>query len=418
MKLDIDFVRQQFPAYNGETKIDGHFLDAAAGSYPCQQTIDALTNFYLYNKIQPGNPYPESQRAMAQMTSSRERWAQALNVEPHELDFGPSTTQNLYVLANAFREWLHPGDEVVVTNQDHESNNGAIRRAVNAAGATLIEWQVDIESGLLHTEQLVAIVSNKTRLICFPHSSNLAGTRNDVEGVVEIAKTVNAFTLCDGVSYAPHELPDVDAMGVDIYLFSLYKVYSVHQGLLVIREPLLEVLPAQGHFFKTAVTVGEKMIPAGPDHAQVVAAGAVLDYVSLLAEHHGFSNANLHEGANILAAQTRFVSELWHNHEQAFFAPLLDYLNSRQNIRYLGGRAADSDRCPLVTFSVADKDPVELTQALCERKILCCTSHCYAPRLLEAVGMDAEKGGVRFSMAHFNDIDDVNAAIAALDELV
>lgn len=416
MKLDVDFVRQHFPAFNGDTKIDGHFLDAAAGSYPCQQTIDALTGFYLYNKVQPGNPYPESQRAMTQMVSSRERWAQALNVQPHELDFGPSTTQNLYVLASAFRDLLVPGDEVVVTNQDHESNNGAMRRAVKDAGATLVEWQVDTESGLLDPEQLALIVSNKTKLICFPHSSNLAGTRNDVERVVEIAKTIDAFTLCDGVSYAPHEIPDVDLMGVDIYLFSLYKVYSVHQGLLVIRERLLAQLPKQGHFFKSALTVGEKMIPAGPDHAQVAAAGGVLDYIMSLALHHGFEPAS--SGQEDLAGASRFVSELWHVHERAILAPLLDYLNTRQSVRYLGARTANNDRCPLVTFSAVDRDPAELTKALCERKILCCTSHCYAPRLLEAVGMDAQKGGVRFSMAHFNNADDVSATIAALDELL
>jgi len=416
MKVDVNFVRQHFPAFNGDTKIDGHFLDAAAGSYPCQQTIDALTSFYLCNKVQPGNPYPKSQQAMIQMVSSRERWAQALNVLPHELDFGPSTTQNLYVLAGAFRELLLPGDEVVVTNQDHESNNGAMRRAVKDAGATLVEWQVDTESGLLDPDQLALIVSNKTKLICFPHSSNLTGTRNDVERVVEIAKTIDAFTLCDGVSYAPHEIPDVDLMGVDIYLFSLYKVYSVHQGLLVIRERLLAQLPGQGHFFKSALTVGEKMIPAGPDHAQVAAAGGVLDYISSLASHHGFKSVG--GAAEDLAGACRFVSELWHEHEQAMFAPLLDYLNTRQNVRYLGGRAATEGRCPLVTLSVVDRDPAALTEALCERKILCCASHCYAPRLLEAVGMDAHRGGVRFSMAHFNNDDDVSATITALDELL
>ena len=112
------------------------------------------------------------------------------------------------------------------------------------------------------------------------------------------------------------------------------------------------------------------------------------------------------------------MSELWHVHERTILAPLLDYLNTRQSVRYLGARTASSDRCPLVTFSAVDRDPAELAKALCERKILCCTSHCYAPRLLEAVGMDAQKGGVRLSMAHFNNADDVSATIAALDELL
>ncbi len=152
--LDVQFVRQHFPAFNGETRVQGHFFESAGGSFPCQETIEALNSFYRHNKIQPGYGFPLSQDGMDKMLLSKQRWAEALGVKANEVGFGPSTSQNTYVLANAFRELLKPGDEVIVTNQDHESNTGAIRRAVETAGATLKEWQVDPQSGLLSIADL------------------------------------------------------------------------------------------------------------------------------------------------------------------------------------------------------------------------------------------------------------------------
>jgi len=409
MKLDVDFVRQHFPAYSQPYHVPGHAFDAAAGSFPCQQTIDALTGFYQVCKVQPGNPYPVSEMGQARMLSSKQRWAQALNVAPHEVGFGPSTTQNIYVLASAFREWLKPGDEVIVTNQDHESNTGAMRRAVVAAGATLVEWQVDASTGLLDTGALANLFSSHTRLICVPHSSNITGTRNDIPLVVKMAKAHGAYTLVDGVSYAPHDIPDVDALGADIYLFSLYKVFSVHLGLMVIREPLLRLLPKQGHFFKESVDVAERMVPAGPDHAQVGAAGAVLDYVQVLAGHHGLPTE--------LAAACRGVSQLWHDHEVELIKPLFDFVAGRQNIRLLGALHVDADRCPLLALDVQGLEPGVLAQQLCEAEILCSSGHFYAPRLLEAVGIDPSKGALRISMAHYNNADDITALMTSLDKL-
>ena len=112
--LDIQFVRQHFPAFYGETRVQGHFFESAGGSFPCQETIEALNSFYGHNKIQPGYGFPLSQDGMDKMLLSKQRWAEALGVKVNEVGFGPSTSQNTYVLANAFRELLKPGDEVVL----------------------------------------------------------------------------------------------------------------------------------------------------------------------------------------------------------------------------------------------------------------------------------------------------------------
>ena len=117
--LDVEFVRAQFPAF-GEPSLQGQaFFENAGGSYTCAPVIDRLTRFYRERKVQPYAPYETSRLAGAEMDEARSRLSAMLGVDEDELSFGPSTTQNTYVLAQAFRQWMEPGDAIIVTDQDH-----------------------------------------------------------------------------------------------------------------------------------------------------------------------------------------------------------------------------------------------------------------------------------------------------------
>ncbi|MGI9613772.1 MAG: aminotransferase class V-fold PLP-dependent enzyme, partial [Acidimicrobiales bacterium] len=249
MDLDVDFCRSNFPAF-AQPSLDGRsFFENAGGSFPCQQTIDALTRYYTETKVQPFGPFELSQRAGEAMDASRQRWAEALGVATAEVQFGPSTSANTYVLATAYADALNAGDRVIVTNQDHEANTGAIRRAATKAGAEVVEWRVDPTTGLLDVERLAALLTPNSRLLTVPHCSNIVGQENDVATIVGLAHEVGARVIVDAVSFAPHTLADVAVLDADIYLFSLYKTYSVHQGLMVTRNGVLDELPNQGHYF-------------------------------------------------------------------------------------------------------------------------------------------------------------------------
>ncbi len=145
--LDLDFVRSNFPAFSRPINDGQSFFENAGGSFACRQTIDAMTGYYTDLKVQPYSEFESSARAGALMDRSRVRWAEALGVEPREVVFGPSTSANTYVLAHAFADVLEPGNEVIVTNQDHEANTGAIRRAAERVGCTVREWRTDPGTG-------------------------------------------------------------------------------------------------------------------------------------------------------------------------------------------------------------------------------------------------------------------------------
>ena len=412
--LDLDFVRSNFPAFSRPINEGHSFFENAGGSFACRQTIDAMTGYYTDLKVQPYSEFESSARAGAAMDRSRIRWAEALGVEAREVVFGPSTSANTYVLAHAFAEILEPGNDVIVTNQDHEANTGAIRRAAERVGCTIREWRTDPDTGLLDISVFESLLSERTGLVTVPHASNIVGKENDVARITALAHRVGARVIVDGVSFAPHTLPDVAALGADVYLFSLYKTYSVHQGLMVVRAGLMAELPNQSHFFNDSVA-DKRLNPAGPDHAQVASAGAVLDYVEALHRHHGGADG---DG---LRAATSAVSALWREHEDSLTPMLLDALVARDDVRLIGPAtldAATGHRCPTVAFSPLAMQPEAVAHGLVERGIQTSSGHYYAARVLDGVGIDPDRGVVRLSFVHYTSRADVERAVHALDDVL
>ena len=414
VQLDLDFVRANFPAFDRPINDGQSFFENAGGSFACRQTIEALREYYTDFKVQPYSEFESSRRAGELMDRSRQRWAEALGVEAREIVFGPSTSANTYVLAHAFADVLEPGNEVVVTNQDHEANTGAIRRVAERVGCAVREWHTDPETGLLDIAELETLLNERTGLVTVPHASNIVGSENDVARITRLAHAVGARVVVDGVSFAPHTFPDVGAIGADVYLFSLYKTYSVHQGLMVVRAGLMAELPNQSHYFNDAVA-DKRLNPAGPDHAQVAAAGAVLDYVEATHRRHGGSSTD------DLRAASEAVSGLWRAHEDRLTPMLLDVLVGRDDVRLLGPGTLDAvpgHRCPTIAFDPLAMDPQEVAHELVLRGVQTSSGHYYAARVLDGLGVDPDRGVVRLSFVHYTSPADIDRAAAALQDVL
>ena len=398
--LDTDFVRSNFPAFAESSLAGQAFFENAGGSYTCAQVIDRLTRTYRSRKVQPYAPYAASRLAGEEMDEARSRLAALLGVETDEVSFGPSTTQNTYVLAQAFRQFLSPGEAIIVTNQDHEANSGPWRQLANR-GVEVREWKVDPETGHLDTEALEDLLDDKVRLVCFPHCSNVVGEVNPVLEITALCHAAGAFVCVDGVSYAPHGFVDVGNLGPDIYLFSSYKTYGPHQGVMVIRRGLGRMLPNQGHYFN-ADTLYKRFTPAGPDHAQVAACAGMVDYIEALAAHHGVT--------------ARGVHDVMRAHEVALLQPLLDAVKDRNSVRLIGPSEASS-RAPTVTLAL-NRPGEEVAAELARHGIMCGGGDFYAVRALEAMGVDMQKGVLRLSFVHYTTQAEVAQAIAALDAVL
>ena len=405
--LDLAFVRAQFPAF-AEPELAGQaFFENAGGSYACRQAIDRLTRFYRARKVQPYAPYPASQAGGAEMDEARDRLAALLGVAAEELHFGPSTSQNTYVLAQAFRGLLSAGDAVVVTDQDHEANSGAWRRLADM-GVEVREWRVDPDTGMLDAAGLARLLDDRVRLVCFPHCSNVVGAINPVADWVGLIHAAGALACVDGVAYAPHGLPDVGALGADVYLFSSYKTYGPHQGVMVVRRALAERLPNQGHGFNEG-TASKRLTPAGPDHAQIAACAGSADYVDALHDRH-FADAPAP------AERATRVARLQREHETQLLAPLLDWLGTRDDLRLIGPAETEA-RAPTVALAHA-RPGAEIAARLAPHGILAGGGHFYAVRLLEAVGVPRDHGVLRLSFVHYTAPEEVDRLIRALEAVL
>ncbi len=407
MSLDLDFVRAQFPAFADPSLQGQAFFENAGGSYACGAVIDRLHRFYTQRKVQPYSDYAASRLGGEEMDEARRRMSAILGVDEDELSFGPSTTQNTYVLAQAFAQMMEPGEAIIVTNQDHEANTGPWRRLANN-GIEVREWCVDPATGHLDPAALEDLLDESVRLVCFPHCSNVVGEINPVTEITALAHAAGAFVCVDGVSYAPHGFPDVGHLGPDIYLFSAYKTYGPHQGLMVIRRTLAELLPNQGHHFN-GDSLYKRFTPAGPDHAQVAACAGMADYVDALHAHHIGGHASPVE-------RGRAVHDLMRAREVAALTPVLEAVAARNDVRVLGPTDAGK-RAPTVALELG-RDPVPVAAALAEHGVMCGGGDFYAGRALEAMGIDPARGVLRLSFTHYTNDAEIAHLLTALDTVL
>jgi selenocysteine lyase/cysteine desulfurase len=405
--FDLGFVRDQFPAFTEESLAGVSHFDNAGGSYACGAVIDRLSRYYRETKVQPYGTHPVSRRAGEEMDAAHARLAEYLGVETEEVHLGPSTSQNTYVLAQALAQRLQPGEEIVVTNQDHEANSGVWRRLADR-GMVIREWRINPETGSLNKDDLEKLLTARTRVVAFPHCSNVIGEINPVEAICARVHETSAIAVVDGVSYAPHGLPDVEQMGADIYLFSLYKVYGPHLGAMTIRRDVMEWLGNQGHYFNSPYRK-KWFVPAGPDHAQIAATNGVAEYFDALHRHH-FPDAD----ARNKAADVR---ALLHGAEMTNLRPVLDFCRADRRVRLIGPDQADH-RAPTVSLHTLTASPLEIATRLADAGIIAGAGNFYGVRPLKALGLDPEVGVLRLSFVHYTSPSEIEHLLTTLDRVL
>ena len=405
--IDTAFARAHFPALSGPWAL----FENAGGTLVASQALDRIRTYMTEYQVQPGAAYPASARAAEMIAESHRAMAAMINARPEEVMIGPSTSMNVFLLAQALRPGLAEGDEVVVTNLDHEANVGAWRRLA-AEGVTVREWRFDPDSMALEAEGLAALLSERTRLVCFGHCSNITGGFTDVPALVRLIHDAGALACVDGVAYGAHRAIDVKAWDVDFYLCSTYKLYGPHLALLYGKRAHFEQAAPLNHFFLDD-ELPLKLNPGGPNHELSAGLAGITAYLDALHAHHeGETNLPLH--GRIAAIFERIAA-----HEEALGAPLLAFLTAKPGVRLVGNPSADRHvRAPTFSFAVDGRDADEIARAASAHEIAIGAGDFYAARCIEALGL-AERGGVvRASMVHYNTAAEVDRLIRALDAAI
>ncbi len=399
MSLDIGFVRSQFPALESGWA----YFDNAGGSQVLASVANRVRDYMLTSSVQTGASYETSQTASARLAHARARVATFMGAQrPEEIVFGPSTTVLVRFLATAMASQLSPGDEIILTDFDHESNIGPWL-TLKDRGVVFRTWKIDPDTLTPRIEDLQKLMTARTRLVCVTHTSNILGSINPIREIADAVHAGGARLCVDGVAYAPHRAIDVREIGADYYVFSFYKTYGPHFAAMYGRHDHLLELDGLYHYFYGKDKVPAKLEPGNPCYELAWGTAGIVDYFETLGGGSG--------RAAIESAFEKITA-----HEAAIGERLLSFLRDRNGVRIVGSRTSDPVlRVPTISFTVDGRSPEEIVLKTDKSKIGIRHGDFHSRRLAEAIGLGAP-GALRVSMVHYNTADEVDRLIEALSQ--
>ena len=405
--LDIEFVRARFPGLS-----KGWILfDNAGGTQILRDAVERMTEFLFNNNVQTGGTYDLSVRAAQALYAGREAMAELVNAHrPEEIAFAPCSTVALQNLSTAMASRFSPGDEIVVTVSDHESNIGPWVR-LESKGVKIRFWPLHRDTLSLRLEDLEPLMTERTQLVAVTHVSNILGTINPIREIAGFVHERGARICVDSVAFAPHRAIDVRKLDVDYLVLSLYKVFGPHFAVLYGKYDCLAELDNLYHYFYGKDMIPAKLEPGNASYELAYSSTAIRDYLAALGTHCGASGS---VRARIVAAFDSIA-----RHEDLIGERLLAYLRSRKDCRIIGIETGDGERrVPTISFTFDGRDPAGLTREIDRYGIATRWGDFHARRLSEFLGLDRVNGCMRVSMTHYNIIDEVDALVEALDTVL
>ena len=407
--LDLDRVRSHFPSLSGAWT----FMDNAGGSQTLKTVADRISQYLLNSNVQVGASYEISQLSEARVAEGSAAMATYINARhPSEVVMGGSTTLVLRILSICLGNTLKPGDEIIVSNSDHEANVSCWMD-LSAKGIKVHIWKLQTESLRFELEDLDQLMNERTRLVALTHTSNVLGTLNPIKEIARFVHERGAMICIDGVAHAPHRLIDVQDLDVDFYAFSFYKVYGPHYALLYGKREHLVRLPGINHYFIDGENTPYKFQPGNVNFEFAYGMLGLTDYLLDLYQSH-FGDHSLDTRGQIQA-----VFELFARHEAALAEKFISFLKSKNSVRIIGEPTPNSEvRVPTISFVQGNRDSEEIVRAVDPHKIGIRFGDFYAKKLIHDLGLEAQNGVVRVSMVHYNTINEVERLINALDKVL
>ena len=408
-QLDLGFVRNQFPGLQH----DFVFLDNAGGSQILGPVVDKISNYLVHSNVQLGASYEFSVIAGNRLHASISALAGFLNAAKNEeIVVGPSSTMLLRILSICISRQWQPGDEVVVTNSDHEANVSCWQD-LQEKGIIVKIWQLNPETLEFDMADLKALLTERTRLVAMVHASNILGTINPVREIARVVHHAGALICVDGVAYAPHRLIDVRQMDVDFYVCSCYKFFGPHLAMLYGKLSLLKEMDGINHDFITKAEVPYKFQPGNFNYELTYGTQGITAYFILLHDHHFPEATDLP-----VRTKLRKSFELIADHEQLLANTLIDYLKTKSGIRIIGHNSGDKEkRVPVISFIHNKFMSSEVVAQVDKFRIGIRFGDFYAKKIIHDLGLEEKDGVIRVSMVHYNTVNEVKLLIEAFEEI-
>ncbi len=409
-KFDLNFVRQQFPAL----KRDFVFMDNAGGSQVLGGVINRISDYLSNTNVQLGASYAVSQESGKRLDESTLKIAEFINASrKEEVVVGPSTTMLLRILSLTLSEQWQHGDEIIVTNSDHEANVSCWMD-LRKNGIVVKIWKLNPQTMRFDLDDLQALFTNRTKLVTLVHVSNILGTINPIKEIAAAVHNAGALICVDGVAYAPHRPIDVQDLDVDFYVFSTYKSYGPHLAVMYGKYHLLKSLESFNHYFIGKDEVPYKLQPGNFNFELTYSLGAIPEYLESLHDYHyqAFNNFNSKE-------KQKKSFELIAEHEEKLASQLLVYLSGKADIVIIGEINADKNkRVPTISFIHKKLKSSRIVEQIDKFNIGIRYGDFYAKRIIEDFDLVEKDGVVRVSLVHYNTAEEVRKLIRAFETIL
>jgi cysteine desulfurase family protein (TIGR01976 family) len=378
------------------------YLDNASGAQVPTHCIEALTDFLSRGSCNVGQPYAGSVRATEVKAQARAATAEFLGCAPEEVILGPNATTLTFQLSRAFSRLFRAGDEVVISELEHESN-ASPWRWLEAQGVGVKVWRARWPEARLEPADLRALLTPRTRLVALTAAANSVGATPDVAAAARLARAVGAWTIVDAVHSSPHLLPDVRAWDVDFATFAPYKVFGPHLGCLYVRGGLLPRLPTDKLWFVPDDSP-QKLEPGTASHESLAGWLGSLRYLREVLGDARPGRAGLQRAFERIESLERPLLE-----------STLERLLRHPRVR-LYGPPEPQGRVATFYFTVAGHTPRAVAEHLARHEVGVGSGHYNATLTAQALGVMPE-GAVRVSLLHYNTPRDVERLLAGLDAL-
>lgn len=418
MTFETAAVRVKFPALNRPVI----YLDNPGGTQIAQGSIDRLNRYLVDSNANFHGVFTTSRLSDAVIAQARQAAADFLNAEsPREIIFGSNMTTLTFRLSRSIARTWNPGDKIMVTRLEHDANITPWVLAAEERGCQILIADFDPESGTLNIEDMEKIIQEeKPVLVAIGYASNAIGTINPLKMITDTAKKVGALVYVDAVQYAPHAPIDVLELGCDFLVFSAYKVFGPHIGVLYGRLQLLESLPAQ-KVRPASNEPPEKFETGTKNHEGIAGLLGTFEYLEWLGECYG--------NEFIDQFQTRFQDRKMRlkcamaaiqNYERNISHALTEMLLEMPGVTLYGpGRSGGSNqRVPTFGFRVKGHDSRSIAKKLDQHNIYVWSGNFYALAVTERLGVEDKGGMVRVGAVHYNTLDEIEEFGEALSNII
>jgi len=403
--INLDKLRSNFPSLSLKDENENQiiYLDGPGGTQVPSSVIDAISNYYRQSNSNTHGEFITSKETDSIMDSMRKKVAQLLGAESKEcISIGQNMTTLNYSLSRGLSKFFKKGDEVIITELDHEANRGPWK-TLESYGIKLVEVAL-LQDGTLDYNDFKNKINQRTSLVAMGMSSNALGTINDFNFIRKITTKYNSLLLLDAVHYAPHFSIDVKSLDCDFLICSAYKFYGPHVGLLYSRPGLLDTLDPD------RLIVQEQYAPykietGTLNHAACSGVSAAIDFISSIGEGNSYREK--------LVSAYKKIS----NHEYELASNLYSSLDALDNVTIIGQDFSNKNRTPTVSFIHKKYSANEICKKLGEVNICAWDGHFYALKAIQKLNLEKIGGVTRLGVSLYNSQKEIDRTVKVISSL-